>query len=71
VEGGRLHRNTGQIERETALPVPVQNLFFLFPVFFVALWLAITVALSYFSGWTALVKAFPDRDETPSLRLSG
>lgn len=53
------------------LPESPQNFLFLFPAFFVALWLAITVALSYFSGWTALVKAFPDRDEPPSLRLSG
>jgi hypothetical protein len=47
------------------------TLFFLFPVFFVALWLAVTTLLSVLSGWRALMTAFPDRDETPVLRLSG
>lgn len=42
-----------------------------FPVFFVALWLGVTTLLSLLSGWPALMKAFPDHDETPVLRLSG
>jgi hypothetical protein len=40
-------------------------------VFFVALWLAVTTLLSLLSGWPALMKAFPDRDEIPILRLPG
>ena len=46
-------------------------LILIFPVFFVALWLAVTTLLSLLSGWSALMKAFPDQDETPVLRLSG
>jgi hypothetical protein len=46
-------------------------LVFLFPVFFAGLWLAITTLLSVLSGWPALMKAFPDRDEIPVLQLSG
>jgi hypothetical protein len=41
------------------------------PVFFVALWLAITTLLSALSGWPALMKAFPDKEEAALLRLSG
>jgi len=36
----------------------------------VALWLAVTVVLSHLAGWVSLVKAYPDRDETPLVRLS-
>jgi len=43
----------------------------LFPVFFAGLWLGITTLLSSLSGWPALMKAFPDRDEPALLRLSG
>jgi len=42
-----------------------------FPVFFAGLWLAVTTLLALLSGWPGLMKAFPDRDETPILRLSG
>ena len=43
----------------------------LFPVFFAGLWLGITTLLSSLSGWPALMKAYPDRDEPALLRLSG
>jgi FtsH-binding integral membrane protein len=39
-------------------------------VFFVALWLAVTTILALLSGWFALMRAYPDQDETPVLRLS-
>lgn len=42
----------------------------MFPVFFVTLWLVVTTLLAIFSGWFALMKAYPDRNETPVLRLS-
>ena len=41
------------------------------PIFFVTLWLAITTLLSALSGWPALEKVFPDRQEAALLRLSG
>jgi hypothetical protein len=48
-----------------------QNFPFIFPVFFVTLWLVVTGVLALFSGWFALLKAFPDREEEPILRMSG
>jgi hypothetical protein len=47
------------------------KLAFAIPIFFVALWLGVTSLLSVLSGWSALMQAFPDRDETPVLSLSG
>jgi hypothetical protein len=52
-------------------PLLVVILVISFLVFFVALWLAVTTLLSFLSGWSSLMKAFADRDETPTLRLSG
>lgn len=45
-------------------------IFFIFPVFFVALWLFVTAILSVASGWYKLMSRFPDRSETPLLQLS-
>jgi hypothetical protein len=36
-----------------------------FPVFFVLLWLGVTVLLGLLSGWYFLMRRFPDRPETP------
>jgi len=41
----------------------------LFPVFFVGLWLAVTVVLGFLSGWYRLMEHYPDRPETPVLTL--
>lgn len=43
---------------------------FLFPVFFVAIWLLVTAILSVSSGWFRLMARFPDRSEPPLLQLS-
>jgi hypothetical protein len=45
------------------------NFPFLFPVFFVLVWLAITSALGFLSGWYSLAKKFPNRQEKPLLQL--
>jgi hypothetical protein len=42
----------------------------LFPLFFVALWLAITALLALPSGWLRLRAKFPDQKAKPALRLS-
>ena len=42
-----------------------------FPVFFAALWVAITVLLGFASGWYALMRRYPDRSERPILHLRG
>lgn len=43
------------------LPVP----FLLYPIFFAALWLLVTMFLTWASGWKALEARFPDKpDET-------
>lgn len=42
-----------------------QNAALYFPVFFVLLWLAVTVLLGFRSGWYSLMRRFPDRPETP------
>lgn len=34
-----------------------------FPFVFAAMWLAVTTALSHLSGWPALQRAYPDRDD--------
>ena len=41
------------------------------PLFLVGLWFGITSLLGMISGWYRLAVAFPDRDETPILRLRG
>ena len=46
-------------------------LLFFFPVFFVVLWLAVTTLIGFMSGWFALMARYPDRNETPLVRLSG
>jgi hypothetical protein len=42
-----------------------------FPIFFAAMWLAITTMLGFMSGWFALVAAFPDQPEIASLKMKG
>ena len=42
-----------------------QNTALYFPVFFVLLWLGVTVFLGFLSGWYSLMRRFPDRSETP------
>ncbi len=42
-----------------------------FPVYFVALWLAIVTSLGFVSGWYRLMRRFPDRDEPALLELFG
>ena len=46
------------------------NFALIFPAYFVALWLFATTLLGLLSGWFALMKAFPDRQEVPALSLS-
>jgi len=41
----------------------------LFPLFFLCLWFVVTTLLGLLSGWYALMRAFPDRDEAPLQRL--
>ena len=40
-----------------------------FPVFFIALWLAVTSLLAVLSGWFSLMTRYPNRNETPVLKL--
>jgi hypothetical protein len=40
-----------------------------FPVFFIALWLAVTSLLAVLSGWFSLMTRYPNRNETPILKL--
>jgi hypothetical protein len=42
---------------------------FVFAIFFVGLWLAITRTLAARSGWLDLARRFPDHSEIPSLKL--
>jgi hypothetical protein len=42
-----------------------QNFPLYFPLFFVLLWLAVSVLLGFMSGWYVLMRRFPDRAETP------
>jgi hypothetical protein len=44
---------------------------FVFPVFFAALWFAITAFLGFASGWYTLMRRYPDRGERPVLHLRG
>ncbi|GAA0335600.1 hypothetical protein GCM10009087_52560 [Sphingomonas oligophenolica] len=41
----------------------------IFPLLFIALWLAMTAMLGLFSGWFALQNRYPDKDETALLTL--
>jgi len=53
--------------------VTAEQLFYLlpvvFPIFFIGLWLAVTTVLGRASGWKFLQGAYPDRIETPLVRL--
>ncbi len=49
----------------------VAQFILLFPLVFVAMWLGVTTLLAHLSGWFELTRQFPDRDETPLLRISG
>jgi hypothetical protein len=51
--------------------VSEQNLPIFFPLFFVALWLAVTTILALLSGWFKLTTEFPDQSIEPILRLRG
>jgi hypothetical protein len=49
-----------------------QNFAVLFPILFIAVWLATTTVLALKSRWFALAERYPDRDdEEPLLRLRG
>ena len=55
---------------EIMLPIK-QNLAVFFPLFFVALWLAVTTILALLSGWFRLMAEYPDQSIEPILRLRG
>lgn len=40
-----------------------------FPLFFIALWLAVTSVLAVLSSWFSLMTRYPNRNETPVLKL--
>lgn len=42
-----------------------------FPLFFAALWFAITTLIGFLSGWYTLMRRYPDRREKPVLHLRG
>ncbi len=42
-----------------------------FLIFFPLLWFAVTMLLSFLSGWFGLMERFPDRAENPLLTLTG
>jgi hypothetical protein len=42
-----------------------------FPLFFAAVWLAVTTILGLTSGWFRLMETFPDQTDEPILRLRG
>jgi hypothetical protein len=46
-----------------------QHFPFLFPVFFIAMWLIVTSILGVLSGWYLLMQKYPDRKEDELLRL--
>jgi len=48
-----------------------QNFLLFFPIMFALMWLAVTAAIGFMSGWFSLMRRYPDRNETPLLRLSG
>lgn len=43
----------------------------LFPLFFAALWLAVTSLIGLLTGWYGLMQRYPDRHERPVLHLRG
>jgi hypothetical protein len=43
---------------------------FLFPLFFVAMWLFVTWLIGKISGWHALAARFPDKRETPLKQMT-
>lgn len=47
-----------------------QNFPVYFPLFFLAMWIAVTTLLGVLSGWFALMKTYPDRGEAPLQSLS-
>lgn len=49
----------------------LQNYPWLFPFYFVGIWLLATVVLSLKSHWFGLMRAFPNREEMVSLQLRG
>jgi hypothetical protein len=44
---------------------------FAFPVFFIGMWLAVTIGLGSASGWYRLARRYPDRNEAALLQLTG
>jgi hypothetical protein len=42
-----------------------------FPLFFALLWITITTLLGFLSGWFALARTYPDRDETTLQTFAG
>lgn len=48
-----------------------QYLPFAFPLFFAAMWFAVTTLIGFLSGWYALMERYPDRIEKPILHLRG
>src|ERR1700682_651245 len=47
----------------------IQDFPFFFPVFFVLMWLAITIILGFLSGWYSLMKKYPNQEDEPILQL--
>jgi hypothetical protein len=61
--GGLKHeRREGELLMNDAMR---QNFPIYFPLFFIAMWIAITTLLGFLSGWFLLMKTYPDRPETP------
>jgi hypothetical protein len=48
-----------------------QNFPLYFPLFFALLWITITTLLGFLSGWFALARTYPDRDETALQTFAG
>jgi hypothetical protein len=48
-----------------------KNLGVFFPLFFAAVWFAVTTILGLTSGWFRLMEAYPDQTAAPILRLRG
>lgn len=44
--------------------VPLVSILFGFPMLFAVMWLAVTVLIGFMAGWFALMRRYPDRDET-------
>lgn len=40
-----------------------------FPLFFVGIWVAVTILSGFLTGWYALMRQYPDRPEDPLLKL--